>query len=148
MSLNATRPRTDVMSLASHIVSAYVASHPLSRPDLPKFILSVHAALSGLPRPPAQKPKWPLSVIPIERTITPDYIISLEDGKKYKTLKRHLRSRGLTPEQYRTKWDLPADYPLAASNYRKQRSERARQLGFGEMRKGKAPSAHVAQSAS
>jgi len=125
------------MSLASDIVSAYVANNSLSRPDLPALIASVHAALQNLGTPPAQAPQRPDPPVSIKKSVTPDYLISLEDGKQYKSLKRHLRGRGLTPEQYRERWGLPYDYPMVAPNYAKQRSELATRMGLGQNRSGK-----------
>ena len=80
----------------------------------------------------------PTPAVPIKKSITPDFLISLEDGKRYKSLKRHLTGRGLTPEQYREKWGLARDYPMVAPNYAAKRSELARSMGLGQQRKGKA----------
>jgi len=86
---------------------------------------------------PAPQPEKHEPPVPINKTIRPDYIISLEDGRQYKSLKRHLSSRGLTPEQYRQKWGLRADYPMVAANYAKTRSELAKAIGLGQKRRGK-----------
>ena len=120
--------------LTADIVAAYVSGHPLKAADLPALIDTVHSALVRLGQAgePNEKPTPP---VPIKKTITPDAIISLEDGKPYKTLKRHLSGRGLTPEQYRTKWGLPADYPMIAERYATQRSELAKAIGLGSMRR-------------
>ena len=91
---------------------------------------------ANLGKPPAEPKAEP--PVPVKQTIKPDYIISLEDGRRYKSLKRHLRGRGLTPEQYREKWDLRPDYPMVAPNYSKARSELAKALGLGQVRKGQA----------
>jgi predicted transcriptional regulator len=123
----------DLLKLVSEIVASYVSNNPVPVSDLPAMIRSVHATLGGLTGTLAidavtsQKPS-----VPIKKSITPEYLICLEDGKKLKMLKRYLRSRyGLSPDQYRTKWGLPADYPMVASNYAAQRSEFAKKIGLG-----------------
>ena len=123
----------DLLKLVSEIVAAYVSNNPVPVSDLPAMIRSVHATLGGLSggasadMPTAQKP-----AVTIKKSITPEYLICLEDGKKLKMLKRYLRSRyGLSPEQYRAKWGLPADYPMVAPNYAAQRSEFAKKIGLG-----------------
>jgi predicted transcriptional regulator len=117
------------------IVSAYVSANHIQRSELPGLIADVHSALSNLGKeaPEAVKAEPP---VPIKQTIKPDYIISLEDGKRYKSLTRHLSSRGITPVQYREKWGLRPDYPMVAPNYSKARSELAKALGLGQARKG------------
>jgi predicted transcriptional regulator len=122
------------VELTGDIVSAYVAANSIQRSDLPNLIADVHAALANLGKPPPepQKMEPPVS---IKQTIKADYIISLEDGRRYKSLKRHLSSRGLTPQQYREKWGLRPDYPMVAPNYSKARSELAKTLGLGQVRK-------------
>ena len=116
---------------------------------LSELIHSVHAALQDLGQAagPLQDP-GPQPPVPIRRSITPDYLISLEDGRPYKALRRHLTTRGLTPEQYRAKWSLRPDYPMVAPNYSKQRSELARTLGLGRKRveSSPAPQAEVSTS--
>ncbi|GJD63770.1 MucR family transcriptional regulator [Methylobacterium frigidaeris] len=124
----------DFVALAGSIVSAYVAHNSVPAADLPGLIASVHGALAGLGAPAAPEPVKLEPPVPIRKTVTPDHIISLEDGKPYRTLKRHLAGRGLTPEQYREKWGLPRDYPMVAANYAAQRSELAKNSGLG--RKG------------
>jgi predicted transcriptional regulator len=123
----------DILKLASDIVAAYVSNNPVPVGDLPAMIKSVHSTLGGLSGAPGgefvtgQKP-----AVPIKKSMTPDYLICLEDGKKLKMLKRYLRSRyKLTPDQYRMKWGLPADYPMVASNYAARRSEFAKKIGLG-----------------
>jgi predicted transcriptional regulator len=121
--------------LTADIVAAFVANNAVTISDLPRLIGSVHSALSTLAtqkqETPAERPVPPVS---IKKSITADYLISLEDGRQYKSLKRHLSGRGLTPEQYRTKWGLPADYPMVAPSYAKQRSDLAKALGLGRAR--------------
>jgi predicted transcriptional regulator len=126
----------DLTSITADIVSSYVANNAVHRADLPAVIASVHAALQGLVTPKQIEPEKQLQpAIPIRRSITPDYLVSLEDGKKYKTLKRHLGKLGLTPAQYRAKWGLPDDYPIVAPNYALRRSELARSSGLGQQRR-------------
>jgi predicted transcriptional regulator len=121
--------------LAADIVSAYVAKNSVRPADLPELIAAVHGALRNLANPAAKEaaPKLTPPVNP-KKSITPDHLISLEDGRRYKSLRRHLRGRGLTPEQYRAKWGLPHDYPMVAPNYAKTRSELAKKLGLGRLR--------------
>jgi predicted transcriptional regulator len=123
----------ELLKFASDIVAAYVANNPIPIGEIPGMIKSIHATLGGLANGIAvdglstQKP-----AIPVKKSITPEYIICLEDGKKLKMLKRYLRSRySLTPEEYRAKWGLPADYPMVAPNYAAQRSEFAKKIGLG-----------------
>ena len=123
------------IELAAEIVSAFVSNNSMTANDLPSLISQVHAALENLGKPVQKEPEKAVPHISIKKTITPDFLISLEDGKRYKSLKRHLSGRGLTPEQYRNKWGLPRDYPMVAPNYSAQRSELARSLGLGQSRK-------------
>ena len=118
------------VELTSDVVSAYVSSNSVSRTDLPGLIGTVHAALSGTSAPAQSNDKL-TPPVPINKTIRPDYIISLEDGRRYKSMKRHLTGRGLTPEQYRTKWGLRPDYPMVAASYAERRSALARAIGLG-----------------
>jgi predicted transcriptional regulator len=124
-------PSQDLVELTSEIVSAYVTHNKVSSEDLPGVITSVHGALQGLDKAKQREPEKPTPMVPIKKSITADYLISLEDGKRYKSLKRHLAGRGLTPAEYRTKWGLPKDYPMVAPNYSAQRSELAKSLGLG-----------------
>jgi predicted transcriptional regulator len=97
------------------IVSAFVSNNAVPVADLPALIASTYAALVSVDLPAAVEPEKPTPPVPIKKTVTPDHIISLEDGKPYKSLKRHLGTRGLSPEQYRQKWGLPHDYPMVAA---------------------------------
>ncbi|WP_407521841.1 MucR family transcriptional regulator [Methylobacterium oryzisoli] len=124
--------------LVADIVSAYVSHNHLSVGELPALIQSVHDQLSKLGRPAEPEAEPLVPPVPIKRTVTPDAIISLEDGKPYKSLKRHLSTRGLSPEEYRRKWGLPHDYPMVAANYAAQRSELARTIGLGRSRQQRA----------
>ena len=126
--------RTDeILRLASEIVAAYVSNNPVSVGELPAMIKSVHATLGGLAgSTPAEAATSQKPAVTVKKSITPEYIVCLEDGKKLKMLKRYLRSRyGLSPEEYRAKWGLPADYPMVAPNYAAQRSEFAKKIGLG-----------------
>ncbi len=131
----------DFIELTADIVSAYVSNNTVAASDLPNLIADVHSALSriigGVEAPaPVEAPKPAVSV---RKSVTPDYIICLEDGKKFKSLKRHLRTQyNMTPEQYREKWGLPADYPMVAPNYAAARSALAKEMGLGQQRR-KAP---------
>jgi len=126
--------KTELVELTTDIVSAYVSNNVLTAGDLPSLINEVHKALhvavsqGGGPATPPQKP----AVSP-RRSITPDFIICLEDGKKFKSLKRHLRTHyDLTPEEYREKWGLARDYPMVAPNYAAARSKLAKNMGLGQ----------------
>ena len=131
----------DLAELTSEIVSAYVANNKLAPTELPEIIASVHVALRGLSEKKAPEPEKLVPIVPIKKSITADFLISLEDGRRYKSLKRHLSGRGLTPVEYREKWGLPRDYPMVAPNYAKQRSELAKSLGLGQQRRKKAEAA-------
>jgi predicted transcriptional regulator len=123
----------DLIDLSTEIVSAYVSHNALSMTDLPKLIADVHTALKGLrsaaPAPVAEELKPAVSV---RKSIAADYLICLEDGKKFKSLKRHLRTHyDMSPEEYREKWGLPSDYPMVAPNYSATRSRLAKDNGLG-----------------
>jgi predicted transcriptional regulator len=120
----------NLVELTSDIVSAYVSGNNVQASELPGLIAGVYSTLDGLGKEPA-KPEPLTPPVPIRKSITPDYLISLEDGKRYKSLKRHLAGHGLTPEQYREKWGLARDYPMVAPNYAAQRSELAKKMGLG-----------------
>lgn len=123
----------DLVEFSTEIVSAYVSHNAISPTDLPKLIGDVHAALKALQAeetaPPVEEKKPAVSV---RKSVTPDYIICLEDGKKFKSLKRHLRTHyNLSPEEYREKWGLPSDYPMVAPSYSATRSKLAKVNGLG-----------------
>jgi len=122
-----------LLELTAQIVAAHVAKNQVASQGLPGLIEQVYTALKTAGAAPAAAPaEKPLPFVPAKRSIFPDYIICLEDGRKLKTLKRHLRSTfGLSPEQYREKWGLPPDYPMVAPNYAQHRSKLAKQLGLG-----------------
>jgi predicted transcriptional regulator len=122
-----------LIKLAGQIVSAYVSNNTLAINDVPELIRTVHATLSDLETGNAHANHNLTPVVPIKKSVTPDYLICLEDGKKLKMLKRYLRSQyGMTPEDYRSRWGLPADYPMVAPNYASQRSRLAKQIGLGK----------------
>ncbi len=119
--------------MAADVVAAYVRNNPVAANDLPGVIGMVHASLTDIVRDDGADAVPLQPAVPIRRSVTPDYIVCLEDGKKLKMLKRHLRtSYNLTPDEYRTKWQLGPDYPMVAPNYAKRRSEFAKQIGLGQ----------------
>ena len=126
------------IELAAEIVSAFVSHNAVPAAELPALIGTVHDALTkvmnGSAQPPVEEPKAP--AVPIKKSVQPDYIVCLEDGKRFKSLKRHLRTvYDLTPEQYRAKWGLAPDYPMVSPNYAAARSEMAKSMGLGARRK-------------
>ncbi len=128
------------IELAADIVSAYVANNSVRAGELPDLIGSVHSALLNVGSPaPVQAAERPAPAVPVKKSVTPDAIYSLEDGKPYKSLKRHITKLGMTPAQYREKWGLPKDYPMVAAAYAAKRSELAKNMGLGQKRKGAAP---------
>ena len=131
------RATDKLVELSASVVSAYVSHNALSASDLPRLIAQVHQALIALGGPaPVEAAPELKPAVPVKKSITPDYLICLEDGKKFKSLKRHLRTRyDMSPEEYREKWSLPADYPMVAPNYARQRSDLARKMGLGLMKK-------------
>jgi predicted transcriptional regulator len=124
--------KSDLVETAAGVVAAYVGNNHLAVADLPDVIRSVYRSLNSLQPVPPEEPEPLVPAVPIKKSITPDYLISLEDGQKYRALKRHLSVRGLTPQQYRSKWDLPPDYPMVAPNYSAARSDLAKSLGLGK----------------
>src|SRR6516162_3052900 len=125
------------IELTAEIVSAYVSNNTVPAGDLSSLINQVHAALTRVSSGQAELPSEPLKpAISVKKSIAPDYIVCLEDGKKFKSLKRHLRTQyKMTPEQYREKWGLPPDYPMVAPNYAAARSKLAMQMGLGQQRR-------------
>ena len=129
--------KDDLVDMAATIVSAYVSANELPPQDLPRLIQTVYSALkdvSGAAPVSAEPGQEP--AVAIKKSVTADYIICLEDGKKFKSLKRHLRTRyAMSPDEYRQKWGLPHDYPMVAPNYAKERSNLAKRMGLGQGRK-------------
>ncbi|MFC6198816.1 MucR family transcriptional regulator [Ponticaulis profundi] len=125
----------EIMRMTTDIVSSFVANNPVPSDSLSELIVSVHKTVSSLASPePAQTSERPKPAVPVSRSITDDHIVCLEDGKKLKMLKRYLRSHfGMTPDEYRKRWGLPADYPMVAPSYTKKRSDFAKQIGLGKV---------------
>src|SRR3954452_22205939 len=143
---NTSQNTPNYIELAADIVSAFVSNNSVPVSELPALIGSVHEALnrvaSDSTQQPAEEVKAP--AVPIKRSVQPDYVVCLEDGKRFKSLKRHLRTAyDLTPEQYRAKWGWAPDYPMVAPNYAAARSELARQFGLGARRRAAADEASV-----
>jgi predicted transcriptional regulator len=133
---------SDFVGLAAEIVSAFVAHNSLPVAELPNLLNSVHGALTkiaeGSATSTAQEPEVLTPAVSVRKSIRPEYLICLDDGLKFKSLKRHLGSLGMTPDQYRVKWNLPADYPMVAPNYAAARSALAKRIGLGQNRRKKA----------
>ncbi len=138
--MNDTTANGNYIELAAEIVSAYVSNNTVAAAEIPGLINQVYAALSRVSGKSADAPAEPLKpAVSVKKSITPEYIVCLEDGKKFKSLKRHLRTQySITPEQYREKWGLGADYPMVAPNYAAARSQLAKQMGLGQQRRGRA----------
>jgi predicted transcriptional regulator len=128
--------KSELLGLTATIVAAFVAHNSVATPDLSELIRNVHTALAAVAGKAAVQQREELKpAIPVKRSVTPDYVVCLEDGKKFKSLKRHLRSHyNLSPEQYREKWSLPTDYPMVAPNYAEARSQLAKKMGLGTRR--------------
>jgi predicted transcriptional regulator len=130
--MSAASPSNELLSLTTEIVAAHVSNNSVGLSDLPNLIEQVYRTLSNVGQEPAPTPERPQPAVPIKKSVTPDYIVCLEDGKKLKMLKRHLKTAyDMSPEEYRERWSLPADYPMVAPNYAKQRSKLAKQIGLG-----------------
>ena len=129
----------DLLGLTAEIVAAHVSNNPVALADLPNLITEVYRTLSSVGLPASKpQPERPQPAVPIKKSITPEYLICLEDGKKLKMLKRHLQtSYNMTPEQYRERWGLTSDYPMVAPNYAKHRSSLAKKIGLGTKPRGR-----------
>jgi predicted transcriptional regulator len=125
------------IDLTANIVSAYLSNNPTPASEIPNLISQVHAALLRVSSNRTETPAEPAKpAVSLKKSVNPDYLVCLEDGKRFKSLKRHLRSRyNMTPEQYRDKWGLPADYPMVAPNYAVARSQLAKKMGLGQQRR-------------
>ena len=126
-----------LIEITTEVVAAYVTKNHVRASELPGLISTVHASLAGMGSAPLAEPE-PTKLVPpvsIKKSVTDDYLISLEDGQRYKSLKRHLSKHGLTPADYRAKWGLPADYPMVAPAYAAKRSELAKASGLGGQRR-------------
>jgi predicted transcriptional regulator len=125
--------KADILDLTAQIVANYVGNNTASVGDLPALIKNVYAALAGVNEPESAPVEQKTPAVPIKKSITPDAIICLEDGRKFKSLKRHLRTKyNLSPEEYRAKWGLPKDYPMVAPSYAAARSSLAKSMGLGQ----------------
>jgi predicted transcriptional regulator len=135
--MNDIHNSANFIELTASIVSAYVSNNSVAAADIPALINQVHAALSGVSGKAGEAPAEPLKpAVSVKKSITPEHIVCLEDGKKFKSLKRHLRTQyNMTPEQYREKWGLGPDYPMVAPNYAAARSQLAKEMGLGQQRR-------------
>jgi predicted transcriptional regulator len=125
----------DFVGLSADVISAYVSNNSVPSADLAALIAAVHSAFVGVGKGNQEPVSQPLKpAVSIRKSVKPDFIISMEDGKPYKSMRRHLSARGITPEEYRRKWGLPHDYPMVAPNYAAARSEMAKKMGFGQKR--------------
>ncbi|MEN3347383.1 MAG: hypothetical protein V7632_1018 [Bradyrhizobium sp.] len=136
--MSETSGKTPV-ELTANIVSAYLSNNPTPASDIPSLIGQVHAALLRVSTGRTEAPLEPAKpAVSMKKSITPEYLVCLEDGKRFKSLKRHLRTQyNMTPEQYREKWGLPADYPMVAPNYAVARSQLAKKMGLGQQARKK-----------
>ena len=136
-------PSADLLGLTAEIVAAHVSNNPVALADLPNLIQEVYRTLSSVGIPASKpQPERPQPAVPIKKSITPEYLICLEDGKKLKMLKRHLQtSYNLTPDQYRERWGLGSDYPMVAPSYAQHRSSLAKKIGLGTTPRGRPPRA-------
>jgi predicted transcriptional regulator len=124
--------------LAAELVASFVSHNSVPKSELPDLFQTVHDRLKQIeagPEAVSSRPEPKTPAVPVRKSITPDYLICLDDGRRFKSLRRHLGMLGMTPEQYRVKWDLPKDYPMVAPNYAAIRSRLAKQLGLGQARK-------------
>ena len=138
--MNDSPANGNFIELTAEIVSAYVSNNAVAAGDIPVLISQVHSALARVGGNSSDAPSEPLKpAVSVKKSITPEFIVCLEDGKKFKSLKRHLRTQyNMTPEQYRDKWSLGADYPMVAPNYAAARSQLAKQMGLGQQRRRRA----------
>ena len=129
----------DLVALSAEVVSAYVANNSVPVAELPALLGSIHAALLGIAagttNPASQAPEVLIPAVSVRKSVSPDYLICLDDGRKFKSLKRHIGQLGMTPDQYRAKWNLASDYPMVAPNYAATRSALAKKAGLGQIRK-------------
>ena len=127
------QPNTsELLSLTTNIVAAHVSNNSVAVQDLPQLIRDVHDTLANVGSSQSREAERPTPAVPIKKSVTPDHIVCLEDGKKLKMLKRHLKTAyNMSPEEYRERWGLPSNYPMVAPNYARQRSKLAKQIGLG-----------------
>ena len=124
------------VEVAAEVVAAYVSNNLMPRAELTSLIQAVYAAVERIGKGSESQAEAKTPAVPVRNSVTPEYLICLEDGKKFRSLRRHLRVLGLTPEQYRAKWSLPSTYPMVAPNYSNIKSAMAKKAGFGQKRKG------------
>src|SRR5436190_1529850 len=126
--------KSEIIEMTADIVSAYVGNNSVSAADLPSLIQSIHNAISGISTGQVETPVVVQTpAVSVRKSLNPDFLICLEDGRRFKSLKRHLRTKyNMSPEDYRAKWGLPKDYPMVAANYAKARSDLAKQMGLGQ----------------
>ena len=137
----------ELIRLTAQVAAAYVGNNPVPQAQLPEVIKLIYGSIAGLDHSPTAPAPGLKPMVPIKKSITPEYIVCLEDGKKLKMLKRHLRTAyGMTPEEYRMKWGLPPDYPMVAPNYAEQRSVFAKKIGLGRRPSGGRKSASRARA--
>lgn len=130
-----THSKTELLQMTADIVSSFVANNPVPAGGVADLLKTVHGTVEDLAKGKPADPPRPDPAVPISKSITPDHIVCLEDGRKLKMLKRYLRSRyDLTPDEYRARWGLPSDYPMVAPNYAKKRSAFAKEIGLGRKR--------------
>lgn len=145
-----TVAENEIINLTIDVVSAYVSHNPVPVAELPVLIADIHAAINGLrSTPQLEVQEKALPAVPARKSVTPDFLICLEDGKKFKSLKRHLATHhNLTPDEYRQKWNLPADYPMVSPSYSNERSVMAKTMGLGRKRTSSKESAKTVAPAS
>jgi predicted transcriptional regulator len=130
-------PPNTLLALTAQIVAAHVSNNTVSLSDLPNLIDQVYRTLSGVGQETPMRLERPQPAVAVKKSVHPDFIVCLEDGKKLKMLKRHLKTAyNMTPEEYRERWQLPPDYPMVAPNYARQRSKLAKQIGLGTRGRG------------
>jgi len=135
--MSESMPQVDVLGLTAQIVSAHVSNNSVTPDALPALIQDVYRTLAGVGKEPSQ-PDKPQPAVPVKKSVFPDHIVCLEDGKKLKMLKRHLKTAyNMSPEQYRERWGLPSDYPMVAPNYARHRSSLAKKIGLGTKPRGR-----------
>jgi len=130
---------SELLTLTTNIVAAHVSNNSVAVTELPGIIREVYESLSSVGGTVEREPERPTPAVPVKKSVMPDYIVCLEDGKKLKMLKRHLKTAyNMSPEDYRDRWSLPADYPMVAPNYARQRSKLAKKIGLGTRARRKA----------
>jgi predicted transcriptional regulator len=133
--------KTDLVTVVSDLVAAYVGNNSVRPTDVPDLIMRVHEAVTRIDQGEIIEPvQPPVPAVPLRKSVTSTYIVCLEDGRKFKSLRRHLKARyGMTPDEYRAKWGLPANYPMVAPDYAQARSKLAKEIGLGRKRRINSP---------